>query len=505
MPPKNEPKSAEKKKETARRSVGAAQGAVLGEKMKANGGSSQIPDIAQGPKWKRSATTPSQNLTEKEALVKVVKQEVGKMKNEANCGCTSEDGTASEADAPLEMLMLLPKALVKKASPNQTTPSQSISSVSQQCPQVPLVRGESTGSQSTRQISQEPTQESIKLVSSLPMIQSHRSSSQSLVRVGSSKRFEYSDFTHIPDGENFVDAHCHLDYMRYKIGKKENSLFNTWAEMTNLYRSFPQQMSGCIWNIVHPGYLQNDPNWMEEMIKDPHVLGVSVGCHPRYVDKFHSSPKGGTETYFEWLNRVLEEKEMYKICAIGECGLESTYNPPPKDLQMAVLTQQLWLAKKHLLPVIIHCRADAQSENLVLDTIISLLGNMHNVHFHCAPLKADVLKLWMDKLPNCYFGFTPRILDNRPTTVEALRVVPLTRMLLESDAPYFATALTKAMEGPYSKGSETNASISSPAEASTVAAYIAQVKGFSTAHVMLVTRMNTYRFYNLDRTSRINL
>ena len=60
-----------------------------------------------------------------------------------------------------------------------------------------------------------------------------------------------------------------------------------------------------------------------------------------------------------------------------------------------------------------------------------------NIHLHCFTGSESMVKEWTSVFPNTYFGFT-RLVDRfDETQLRGLRAVQDSRILLETDAPYF--------------------------------------------------------------------
>lgn len=150
---------------------------------------------------------------------------------------------------------------------------------------------------------------------------------------------------------------------------------------------------------------------------------AAVGIHPEFADKFD-------ETTILELKSLAENK---KVRAIGEIGLDYYYkeNPAP-EMQKSVFTKQMQLAQELKLPVVIHDR-DAHEDTL---KIIKQFKQVTGV-VHCFSGSAEFAKECI-KL-GYYIGFTGVItFKNAKKAVEAAKVVPLDRILVETDCPYMA-------------------------------------------------------------------
>lgn len=149
---------------------------------------------------------------------------------------------------------------------------------------------------------------------------------------------------------------------------------------------------------------------------------AAVGIHP------HSTPVT-PDDYLAQLEAMV--KECPKVRAIGEIGLDYYYDGSYKPLQKRFFIEQLVLAKQLGLPVVIHDR-DAHG-----DTMDILREYRPKGIVHCfsgsAEMAAQVTALGM------YVGFTGVVtFKNARRSLEAAQIVPLDRMLIETDCPYMA-------------------------------------------------------------------
>lgn len=166
-----------------------------------------------------------------------------------------------------------------------------------------------------------------------------------------------------------------------------------------------------------------------------------------------------------------------KVLAWGEIGLDFYYDHSPRDVQQAAFAAQLACAQRCALPVVIHTR-DAEPETLA---ILRHQPLPHSGHVHCftgTPAMAEaVLDLGL------YVGFTGIVSFPKADNVRAaLRLVPLERLLIETDSPYLAPV-------PY-RGRRNE-----PAFVRHVAEAIAQVKSVPLEAVLHHTTQNFYRLY----------
>ena len=123
-----------------------------------------------------------------------------------------------------------------------------------------------------------------------------------------------------------------------------------------------------------------------------------------------------------------------KIVAIGEIGLDYYWNKENKDLQRYAFIKQIELANKYNLPIVIHTRE-------AVDDTIDILKNKIEATkkgvFHCCPLNRELVKQAL-KI-GFYISFAgPVTFKNSKNANEIIQMVPLDKMVIETDSPYLA-------------------------------------------------------------------
>ena len=157
---------------------------------------------------------------------------------------------------------------------------------------------------------------------------------------------------------------------------------------------------------------------------------VACGIHPEEM-MYLDTPDGEIEALYELIN-TKEKREKNKIVALGEIGLDYHYEGFDKEQQAYCFERQLEMAESLDLPVIIHDR-DAHGD--CFETVIKhkrVRGVFHS--FSGSPEMAlELVKRgW-------YISFSGVLtFKNARRAVEAAEVVPLDRILIETDCPYLA-------------------------------------------------------------------
>lgn len=134
-------------------------------------------------------------------------------------------------------------------------------------------------------------------------------------------------------------------------------------------------------------------------------------------------------------HRALQQLEHLathsRIVALGEIGLDYYRNLSPREAQQQAFHQQLQLAQRLQLPVIIHCR-DAYDDLLDILAQYPLRGVLHCFSGDLHHAQRAVEMGW-------YLGIGGVVtFPNAHTLREVVRQVPVERLLLETDAPYLA-------------------------------------------------------------------
>ena len=194
---------------------------------------------------------------------------------------------------------------------------------------------------------------------------------------------------------------------------------------------------------------------------------AACGIHPEEADK---TP----ENYIDIL-RDLAKNE--KCVAIGEIGLDYYWRQDTKDLQKELFEKQILLSKELDLPIIVH---DREAHG---DTMEILKKHRPKGVLHCfsgSPETAtEVLKLGM------YIGLGGALtFKNARKAVEVAQMLPLDRLLLETDCPYMAPVPMR--------GKRNNSGY-----ISFIAEKVAEIKGIDPQSVLDVTMENTKRLFNI--------
>ena len=224
----------------------------------------------------------------------------------------------------------------------------------------------------------------------------------------------------------WIDTHCHLDAPEFSAFSPLNSSLDgelrAYAAIKNVVN--------CVYPAVHPSNFQA----VRELA---HALGDSyaLGIHPLYV-------KDATQDDLALLDAELSERLADpRLVAVGEIGLDffvpELNVSPLREKQIHFYREQLKLAKKYDLPVVVHVR---KSADLLLkglrDLSVKVAAGQHGwrgiIHaFNGSDQQAAAFLQLGFKL-----GFGGAMTFERALQLRHLATtLPLDAIVLETDAP----------------------------------------------------------------------
>ncbi|KAM5281083.1 putative deoxyribonuclease TATDN2 [Ctenodactylus gundi] len=269
--------------------------------------------------------------------------------------------------------------------------------------------------------------------------------------------------------EGFIDTHCHLDMLYSKLSFK-----GTFTKFRKIYSSsFPKEFQGCISDFCDPRTL-TDCLW-EELLKEDLVWGA-FGCHPHFARYYSESQE----------RNLLQALRHPKAVAFGEMGLDYSYKcTTPVPEQHKVFERQLKLAVSLKKPLVIHCR---EADEDLLGIMKKFVPSDYKIHRHCFTGRYAAIEPLLQHFPNMSVGFTAVLTYSSAWEArDALRQIPLDRIIVETDAPYFLPRQVPKSLCQYAH----------PGLALHTVREIARVKEESLSRTLAALRENTSRLYSL--------
>jgi TatD DNase family protein len=245
-----------------------------------------------------------------------------------------------------------------------------------------------------------------------------------------------------------IDSHCHLASEAYDADRGEV-----------LERAWNAGLS----HVVAIGESRPAAETCLALAAADQRVSVVAGVHPHDARDWD----GHVEA---WLVTILKDA---RVVAAGEMGLDYHYDHSPRDRQRETFEAQLQLAAGLRLPAVIHAReAD--------DDIAAILRNHPGVPaiLHSFSSGPSLLRAGLDL--GHYVSFSGMVTFRTWALDDAVRAVPLDRLLVETDGPYLAPVPLRGKRNE-------------PAFVRYTAKRIAQVRGLAPEDLVAATDQNAAR------------
>lgn len=204
-----------------------------------------------------------------------------------------------------------------------------------------------------------------------------------------------------------IDSHAHYDDEKFDLDRDE---------------ILTQCVNHGVTHIINAGCDLKSSEACIDLSRKYPFMYAAVGVHP------HEASSCGENT-LEALTAMTGEK---KVVAIGEIGLDYHYDFSPREVQREWFAQQIALARKLKLPIIIH---DREAHKDILDIVRAEKGYEVGGVFHCFSGSREMAREVLE------MGFRIGIggaltFKNAHKPIEVVRYTPLDMLLVETDCPY---------------------------------------------------------------------
>ena len=257
-----------------------------------------------------------------------------------------------------------------------------------------------------------------------------------------------------------VDSHCHLAEPEFAADREAVLARAAAAGVTTLV---------CV-GATGP-VESNFPAVALAGRRGPVEIVVTVGIHPH-------DASSADEAAFTTLGRLAASPG---VVGIGETGLDFHYDRSPRPAQRAAFARTVALARTLRRPLVVHVREAHAEAAAILDA--EGAGAVAGV-IHCFTGDRDDACRYLD------LGFSISVagivtFKNADTLRDAVRAVPLDRLLVETDAPYLAPVPHRGRRNE-------------PAHVRLVAEAVARVRGQPLPAVAAATTANARRLFALS-------
>ena len=253
-----------------------------------------------------------------------------------------------------------------------------------------------------------------------------------------------------------IDSHCHLE---------QKELYN---RLEKLIPKWKQELKHIISSCAHP---QDLDKTLEIYEKYHPFVKIFIGLHPEFIKELKE----------EDVERVIGFIKEHKddISAIGEIGLDYHWIKEPEwqQKQKTLFKRFIELSKQLNLPLIIHSWDSTQDAIDILEQH-GMKGK--KVLMHLLQDKSVISKIIEN---NWYISIGPSITKSK-TIKKIARDIPLNRILLETDSPWF-------------KQEEQGQEFGEPINVKIACEKIAEIKKISVQEVENQTDENAGEFFRL--------
>jgi TatD DNase family protein len=223
--------------------------------------------------------------------------------------------------------------------------------------------------------------------------------------------------------------------------------------------------------LVIPSTDMSDFDAMMKLCIDyPKICFPAVGLHPTSV----------RNDYENELDFVKKQLDANRFVAVGEIGIDCYWSVDYIVQQRDAFERQVKLAERHNLPIIIHARDSFAEIFSILDRIYN--SNIKGVFHGFSGSREDYLKI--REYGAFKIGIGGVITFKNSKLLQVLEIIPITDIVLETDAPYLT---------PHPYRGKRNESSYIPL----IAQKIAELKNISIEEVDRITSENAKEMFNI--------
>ena len=254
-----------------------------------------------------------------------------------------------------------------------------------------------------------------------------------------------------------IDTHVHINFEVFQPDL--NLLQDRWRE------------AGVV-HLVHSCVKPSEFTQIQSLADRFPEMSFAIGLHPLDADKWTS------DTAEEILTAAQSDR---RVVAVGEMGLDF-YKADNRAWQIEVFRAQLEIAYQLNKPVIIHCRDAATELRDVLQGYWQENKKIRGV-MHCWSGNSEETQWFLDL--DFYISFSGIVTFKKAETVQSsAKIVPLDRLLIETDCPFLAPAPNRGKRNE-------------PAYVRYVAESLAQLRGISLEDLAQATTYNACQLFSL--------
>ncbi|MDD3236618.1 MAG: TatD family hydrolase [Candidatus Gastranaerophilales bacterium] len=204
-----------------------------------------------------------------------------------------------------------------------------------------------------------------------------------------------------------IDTHAHIDMDCYK---------------EDFEKVLARAKANGIEKIIIPAAAEKDFDKIINLAEKYDNIYAAIGVHPEdaklYTEKSH--------------DKIIQLAKHKKVIAIGEIGLDYYWDKTTIDIQQKIFKDQIEIAKAVNKPILVHDRdAHEDSFNIIKNTNAGAI----DVVMHCFSGSVEFAKQCINEGWYIALGGVTTF-KNAKKAKEVAKIVPLDKLLLETDSPY---------------------------------------------------------------------
>jgi len=247
----------------------------------------------------------------------------------------------------------------------------------------------------------------------------------------------------------FTDTHCHIFSEYYP--NIDNLLDN--AQKNNIIK------------MINNGTDLKSNKEVLEISEKHGQISPAIGFHPEDIDHFDTN------------NLKIIEKNIDKIIAIGEIGLDYHYENSNREKQKDLFELQLSLAEKYHLPVIVHSRDATEDTINILKKYPTVRGSIH-----CFSGSLETAQNYIKM--GYKLGIGGVLTFKNSNLYKVIEQISLNDIILETDSPYLTPE-------PY-RGKQNE-----PSNIIFIAKRICEIKNISLEELSKITEKNVREIFDI--------
>lgn len=265
-----------------------------------------------------------------------------------------------------------------------------------------------------------------------------------------------------------IDSHCHIDGEHFDADRGEV-----------VQRAIDAGVTAML-NVGTGDPRTNDLRWAVDVAESYPNVYASVGVHPHDAKLYDDAAE----------EHLIELTKSKKVVAWGEIGLDFYYDHSPRDVQAEVFRRQIRTARRLGLPIIVHSRDanDATVEILTEETENGerITENGPGI-MHCFGGTPEMAEALMRL--GFFISFAGNVTFKKADNLrDAARVVPLDRLLVETDCPFLTPVPHRGKRNE-------------PANVVHTAQFLSDLYGVEFTVLAEQTTKNFYRLFKLDSSN----